>query len=147
MVDHLLEQPEYADYWSNKWVDLLRPNPYRVGIKATLNYDAWIREQFRRNRPWNEFVKDLITAQGGTFQNGAVTLFRDRRAPDELTTITSQLFLGVRLECAKCHHHPFERWGAGGLLQLRGVLRQSRPQRNRAFPADFRFRRNDLCGG
>ncbi|MCA9070915.1 MAG: DUF1553 domain-containing protein, partial [Planctomycetaceae bacterium] len=93
------------------WVDLLRPNPYRVGIKATLNYDAWIREQFRQNRPWDEFTRDLITAQGSTFKNGAVTLFRDRRSPDELTTITSQLFLGVRLECAKCHHHPFERWG------------------------------------
>lgn len=111
LVDYLLEQPEYADHWANKWADLLRPNPYRVGIKATLNYDAWIREQFRQNRPWDEFVRDLITAQGSTFKNGAVTLFRDRRSPDELTTIASQLFLGVRLECAKCHHHPFERWG------------------------------------
>lgn len=111
LVDYLLERPEYAAHWANKWVDLLRPNPYRVGIKATLNYDAWIRDQFRRNRPWDEFVRDLITAQGSTFKNGAVTLFRDRRSPDELTTITSQLFLGVRLDCAKCHHHPFERWG------------------------------------
>ncbi len=111
LVDHLLDRPEYADHWANKWADLLRPNPYRVGIKATLNYDAWIREEFRRNRPWDEFVRDLITAQGSTFKNGAVTLFRDRRSPDELTTVVSQLFLGVRLECAKCHHHPFERWG------------------------------------
>ena len=111
LVDHLLDRPEYADHWANKWADLLRPNPYRVGIKATLNYDAWIREQFRENRPWDEFVRDLITAQGSTFKNGAVTLFRDRRSPDELTTVVSQLFLGVRLECAKCHHHPFERWG------------------------------------
>lgn len=111
LVDHLLEQPDYADHWANKWADLLRPNPYRVGIKATLNYDNWIREQFRQNRPWDGFVKGLITAQGTTFKNGAVTLFRDRREPEELTTVVSQLFLGVRLECAKCHHHPFERWG------------------------------------
>ncbi len=111
LVDQLLEQPDYADHWANKWADLLRPNPYRVGIKATLNYDAWIREQFRQNRPWDEFVKGLITAQGTTFKNGAVTLFRDRREPEELTTVVSQLFLGVRLECAKCHHHPFERRG------------------------------------
>ncbi len=111
LIDHLLEQPEYADHWANKWADLLRPNPYHVGIKATLNYDAWIREQFRRNRPWDMFVTDLITAQGSTFKNGAVTMFRDRRTPDDLTTVVSQLFLGVRLECAKCHHHPFERWG------------------------------------
>lgn len=111
LIDYLLDQPEYADFWANKWADLLRPNAYRVGIKAVLNYDAWIRNAFRKNKPYDEFVRELITAQGSTFQNGAVTLFRDRRSPDELTTIVSQLFLGIRLECAKCHHHPFEKWG------------------------------------
>lgn len=110
LVDRLLEQPEFAEHWANKWVDLLRPNPYRVGIKATLNYDAWIREGFRQNKPWDQFVGELLTAEGSTFRNGAVTMFRDRRTPDELTTITSQLFLGIRLKCAKCHQHPFEVW-------------------------------------
>jgi Protein of unknown function (DUF1549)/Protein of unknown function (DUF1553) len=111
LIDYLLAQPEYADFWANKWADLLRPNPYRVGIKAVLNYDAWIRDSFRKNKPYDQFVRELVTAQGSTFKNGAVTLFRDRRTPDELTTIVSQLFLGIRLECAKCHHHPFEVWG------------------------------------
>lgn len=111
LVDQLLADPEYAEHWANKWADLLRPNPYRVGIKATMSFDTWIRDAFRRNQPYDEFVTDLITAQGSTFRNGSVTLFRDRRTPDELTTIVSQLFLGVRLECAKCHHHPFEVYG------------------------------------
>lgn len=111
LVDELLSRPEYAEHWANKWADLLRPNPYRVGIKATLNFDAWIRDSFRKNRPYDEFVRELVTAQGSTFRNGNVTLFRDRRTPDELTTIVSQLFLGIRLECAKCHHHPFEVYG------------------------------------
>ena len=111
LVDALLDRPEYVDHWANKWADLLRPNPYRVGIKATLNYDNWIREQFRHNQPYDEFVRELITAQGSTWHNGAATLFRDRRSPDEITTMVSQLFLGIRLECAKCHHHPFEKWG------------------------------------
>ena len=111
LIDDLLSRPEYAEHWANKWADLLRPNPYRVGIKATLNYDAWIRDAFRKNIPHDQFVRELITAQGSTFRNGAVTLYRDRRSPDELTTITSQLFLGIRLDCAKCHHHPFEVWG------------------------------------
>ncbi|MCH5376791.1 MAG: DUF1549 and DUF1553 domain-containing protein, partial [Planctomycetes bacterium] len=102
--------PEYADYWANKWVDLLRPNPYRVGIKAVLNYDDWIRDAFRQNKPYDRFVRELLTAQGSTWRNGAVTLFRDRRSPEEITTLVSQLFLGIRLECAKCHHHPFEKW-------------------------------------
>ncbi len=111
LIDRLLDEPEYADHWANKWADLLRPNPYRVGIKAVLSFDTWIRDAFRQNRPYDRFVRELVTAQGSTWRNGAATLFRDRREPDELTTIVSQLFLGVRLECAKCHHHPFEVWG------------------------------------
>lgn len=108
LVDKLLARPEYAEHWANKWADLLRTNPYRVGIKATLNYDYWIRDSFRKNKPYDQFVRELITAQGSTYRQGQTTLFRDRREPEELTTIVSQLFLGIRLECAKCHQHPFE---------------------------------------
>jgi hypothetical protein len=110
-VEELLERPEYADHWAAKWADLLRPNPYRVGIKAVINYDAWIRESFRQNKPYDQFVRELITARGSTWDNGASVLFRDRREPQEITTLVSQLFLGIRLECAKCHHHPFEKYG------------------------------------
>ncbi|MCA9198849.1 MAG: DUF1549 domain-containing protein, partial [Planctomycetales bacterium] len=110
LVDRLVNRPEFADHWSNKWVDLLRPNPYRVGIKTVLNYDRWIRDAFRKNKPYDQFVSELVTAQGSTFRNGAVTLYRDRRSPDEVATLISRLFLGIRLECAKCHHHPFEKW-------------------------------------
>ncbi len=124
LVDTLLNHPEYAEHWANKWADLLRPNPYRVGIKATFNYDAWIRDAFRRNVPYDVFVRDLITAQGSTFHNGAVTMFRDRRSPDELTTIVSQLFLGIRLECAKCHHHPFEAYGQDDFYGLAAYFAQ-----------------------
>ncbi len=111
LIDALLARPEYADHWANKWADLLRPNPYHVGIKAVFNYDAWIRESFRRNKPYDQFVRELVTAQGSSWRNGAVVLFRDRREPEEIAPLISQLFLGVRLECAKCHHHPFEKWG------------------------------------
>lgn len=110
LIDRLLQQPEYVDHWANQWADLLRPNPYRVGIKAVLNYDNWIRQQFRDNVSYDEFARRLITAKGSTWHNGAATLYRDRRSPDEIATLMSQLFLGVRLECAKCHHHPFEKW-------------------------------------
>ncbi len=113
LVDRLLNRPEFADHWANKWVDLLRPNPYRVGIKAVFNFDHWIRDQFRRDVPYDQLVRELLTAEGSTWHNGAVTLFRDRRTPEERTAIVSQLFLGIRLECAKCHHHPFEKWSQG----------------------------------
>jgi hypothetical protein len=111
LVDRLLERPEYADHWANKWVDLLRPNPYRVGIKAVFNLDGWIREAFRRNLPYDQFVREIVTARGSTFDQTSATIFRDRREPEEIAPMVSQLFLGIRLECAKCHHHPFESWG------------------------------------
>ena len=118
LVDRLLERPEYVDHWAGYWADLLRPNPYRVGIKAVLNYDNWIREQFRENVSYDQFVRRLVTAKGSTWQNGAATLYRDRRSPDEVATMVSQLFLGIRLECAKCHHHPFERWSQQDFYQF-----------------------------
>lgn len=111
LVERLLVRPEYADHWANKWTDLLRPNPYRVGIKAVFNFDNWVRQAFRRNMPYDEFVRAIVAAKGSTWRTSPATLFRDRREPEEVTTLVSQLFLGVRLECAKCHHHPFEVWG------------------------------------
>ena len=111
LIDRLLDRPEYADHWANKWMDLLRPNPYRVGIKAVFNLDAWIRSAFRRNLPYDQFVREIVTARGSTFEEGPSTIFRDRREPIEIAPVISQLFLGIRLECAKCHHHPFESWG------------------------------------
>jgi hypothetical protein len=110
LVDALLARPEYPDFWANKWADLLRPNPYHVGIKSVRAYDQWIRNAYRKNQPYDQFVRALITARGSTWHNGAAVMFRDRRTPDEIATLVSQLFLGIRLECAKCHHHPFEKW-------------------------------------
>lgn len=118
LIDRLLERPEYVDHWANQWADLLRPNPYRVGIKAVLNYDNWIRQQFRDNVPYDTFARRLIEAKGSTWENGAATLYRDRREPDEITTLISQLFMGVRLDCAKCHHHPFEKWSQRDFYQF-----------------------------
>ncbi len=111
LVDALLKRPEYADFWANKWADLLRPNPYHVGIKAVYTIDAWLRDVFRKNMPYDQFVREILTASGSTFKHGPTVFFRNRRKPDELTTMASQIFLGIRLECAKCHHHPFEIWG------------------------------------
>ena len=58
LVDRLLERPEYADFWANKWADLLRPNPYRVGMKAVWMLDAWLRDSFRKNKPYDQFVRE-----------------------------------------------------------------------------------------
>lgn len=110
LVDHLLEQPEYADFWANKWADLLRPNPYRVGMKAVYTLDSWLRQVHRENLPYHQFVTQLVTAQGSTWRDGPAVVYRDRPDTVEIASSMSQLFLGIRLECAKCHHHPFEVW-------------------------------------
>ena len=110
LVDDLLARPEYVDHWAGKWADLLRPNPYRVGIKTVMAMDTWIRDSLRENKPYDQFVREIVTAEGSTWKNGAAVVFRDRREPAELATMISQLFLGTRLDCAKCHHHPFEKW-------------------------------------
>ncbi|MDQ3625347.1 MAG: DUF1549 and DUF1553 domain-containing protein, partial [Verrucomicrobiota bacterium] len=110
-IDRLLDDPAFADYWANKWADLLRPNPDRVGIKSVFVLDQWLRESFRANRPYDQFVRDIVLAEGNNHRDGPAVVYRDRREPPELATMFSQLFLGVRLDCAKCHHHPNEKWG------------------------------------
>ena len=117
-VDHLLQQPAWADYWANKWADLLRPNPDRVGVKSVYLLDQWLREAFRRNIPFDQFARAIITAEGDNHIDGPAVVYRDRREPPDLTTMFSQLFLGVRLECAKCHHHPNEKWSQDDFYQF-----------------------------
>ena len=110
LIDRLLAHPPYADYWANKWADLLRPNPDRAGVKSVYVLDQWLRESFRANKPYDQFVREIVTAEGNTHRYGPAVIYRDRREPADLTTMFSQLFLGVRLDCAKCHHHPNEKW-------------------------------------
>ena len=109
-IDELLERPEWADHWAVKWGDLIRPNPSRVGVKPVFLLDQWIRQSFRENKPWDRFVRELLTAEGSSHQFGPVAIWRDKREPVDAATFVGQIFLGVRLECAKCHHHPTEQW-------------------------------------
>jgi hypothetical protein len=110
LVNALLERPEYADYWALKWADLLRSNRVSLGVKGMWSFTNWIRTQFRQNRPVDEFVRELLTAQGSTFTNGPSNFYRVASNPQDLAETTSQVFLGVRIACAKCHSHPFEKW-------------------------------------
>lgn len=109
-VDRLLADSNYANHWAVKWGDWIRPNPSRVGVKPVYLLDAWLRDVFRRNVPYDRMVRELLTAQGSTHQSGPVALFRDKRDPVDAASLVSQIFLGVRMECAKCHHHPSEKW-------------------------------------
>ncbi len=118
LIDELLAHPAYAEHWATKWGDWIRPNPARVGVKSVYVLDQWLRESFRRDKPYDRFVREIITAQGSTHQVGPTVLFRDRRQPEDVTTVVSQIFLGTRLECAKCHHHPNEKWSQADFYQF-----------------------------
>jgi len=118
LIERLLARPEYADYWANKWADLLRPNPDRVGVKSVFTLDQWLRESFRQNKPYNQFVREILLSEGTNHRDGPTVIYRDRREPADLTTLFSQVFLGTRLECARCHHHPNEKWSQDDFYQF-----------------------------
>ncbi len=124
LVDELLEHPNYADHWAVKWGDLIRPNPSRVGVKPVYLLDQWLRDSFRQNKPYDQMVRELLTAEGSTHEHGPVAVFRDKRDPVDTSAFVSQIFLGVRLDCAKCHHHPSEKWTQEDYYQLAAFFGQ-----------------------
>lgn len=124
LIERLLADPRYADHWAGKWADLLRPNPFRVGVKSVYVLDQWLRESFRANKPYDRFAAEILLARGSTHKHGPAVVLRDRREPEDVTTLVSQIFLGVRLECAKCHHHPNEKWSQEDFYQLAAFFGQ-----------------------
>ncbi len=98
----------YAAFWTLRWSDLIRNNSASLGEQGMWAMHNWIRDAFRSNRPFDSFVKQLVTAKGSIYSNGPANYYRVHADPSALTEATSQLFMGVRLECAKCHQHPFE---------------------------------------
>ena len=109
-IDHLLTREEYADFWSLKWADILLVDREKLGDRGAFEFHRWLRSQFARNRPYDAWVRELLTATGDSAKFGPVNFFRSADTPDALARTISQAFLGVRVECAQCHHHPFEKW-------------------------------------
>ena len=110
LINRVLNDPRYSDTWANRWGDLFRPNIARVGLKSSYTIDDWIRRSFAENKPYDQMAREILTAKGSTHKVGPTVIYRTRREPATLTTLFSQIFLGVRLECARCHHHPNEKW-------------------------------------
>src|SRR5205807_3894725 len=117
-INRILDDPAYANHWAVKWGDLIRPNPSRVGVKPVYLLDLWLRDSFQQNKPYDQFVRELLTAQGSTHRYGPAVIFRDKREPADASAFVSQIFLGIRMECAKCHHHPNEKWSQNDYFQL-----------------------------
>jgi hypothetical protein len=110
LIDALLDRPEYSDFWTLKWSDVLRNTRKSVQLKGAYNFQKWIRSHIDKNTPFDVISRDLLTAEGNTFSNPPANYFRIARDPTTLAETTAQLFFGIRMQCAKCHNHPFERW-------------------------------------
>jgi hypothetical protein len=110
VIDRLLTRPEFLDFWALKFADILRSNGRLIQTKGAYVFHRWIRTCLERNVPMDQFVRELITADGSTFKNPPTNYYRISRDPESAVEATAQLFLGVRIQCAKCHNHPFERW-------------------------------------
>jgi hypothetical protein len=109
-IDQVLERPEFIDFWALKWGDLLRINREQLNEKGMWSFYNWIRAALRDNKPVDEFVREIITAEGSTYTEGPANFYRVANTPADWAEATAQLFLGVRMQCARCHHHPFEKW-------------------------------------
>jgi hypothetical protein len=110
VIDAMLERPEFVDFWALKWGDLLRINRDLLQDKGMWCFHNWVRASLRDNKPVDEMVREIITAEGSPFMDGPANYYMAARTPPDWAETTAQLFLGVRMQCAKCHQHPFEKW-------------------------------------
>jgi hypothetical protein len=110
LVRRLLDRPEFADFWALKWADLLRNEEKTMGVKGAWIFQRWLRDQIAADVPLDEFARRLITAKGSTWSNPPANFYRTNRDPQTAAETVGQVFLGVRLQCARCHNHPFDVW-------------------------------------
>ncbi len=112
VIDGLLERKEFTEMWVMKWSELLkiRSDNQTMSYKAALLYYNWFKDRLANNTPFNQIVIDLLSATGGTFDNPATNFYQVERDNLKMAENVAQVFMGMRLQCAQCHNHPFDRW-------------------------------------
>ena len=121
-IDTVMEREEYADYWSQRWADILLVDRDKLGERGSYQFYRWLHQQIEQNRPYDEWVRELLTASGSSAKYGPVNFFRALLTPEERTRAVSQAFMGVRLDCAQCHHHPYDKWSPQDFYGLAGYF-------------------------
>jgi hypothetical protein len=134
IINTLLDRPEYARFWTLKWGDLLRLTNQQIGNSGTFKYHRWIERALASNMPYDQFAKELLVASGSTLQNPAANFYRTAGDTNDCVETISQVFLGARLQCAKCHNHPFERWTQDNYYGMAAFF--NRVQRKKSARAD-----------
>jgi len=110
LIDKLISSPAYVDHWTLKWGDLLQNSRKYLGEKGAFEFHEWIRDSIAQNKPYDGMVREMLMAKGSSYENPAANFYRVTRDPKPTMEKTTQVFLGVRMVCAQCHDHPFERW-------------------------------------
>ncbi len=110
LVDKLLARPEFVDYWTYRWSDVLMINGNLLRPEAVKSYYTWLKGHVAANTPWDQIVREVLTATGGSFENGATNFYAINQSPEDMTENACQAFLGLSIGCAKCHNHPLEKW-------------------------------------
>tara|TARA_Y100000588_G_scaffold394607_1_gene515988 strand:+ start:1795 stop:4005 length:2211 start_codon:yes stop_codon:yes gene_type:complete len=110
LVEQLMKRPEFAEFWALKWSDLLRNEEKQLDRKGVHVFYQWLRRSFAENKPLNVMAREIIASRGSTYKNPPANFYRAHRTPVIRAENTAQVFLGVRLKCAQCHNHPFDRW-------------------------------------
>lgn len=124
LIDQLIGSPEFIDYWTNKWADLLQVNRKFLAPEGASAFRQWIRTEVEKNTPYDQFVRKVLTAKGSNKDNPAAAYFKILRDPASMMENTTHLFLGVRFNCNKCHDHPFERWTQDNYYQTAAYFAQ-----------------------
>lgn len=126
LIDRLLDRPEYASYFTLKWADILqnRGSGYSTSKQrpGTALFAGWIRDSLAANKPYDQFVSEIITASGSQNENPPAVWYRQVRTQPDYVESVAQAFLGVRIQCAQCHHHPFDRWSQADYYGLAAVF-------------------------
>jgi hypothetical protein len=124
-IDSLLRSPGYADFFANKWTTLLKNRRDNASdITSNFAFHAWIRDSLLANVPYDQLVRELLAATGTIIGNPPVAWYKQVKEPKQQLEDVAQLFLGVRLQCAQCHHHPFERWSQDDYYSLSAFFTQ-----------------------
>jgi hypothetical protein len=134
LIDALLERPEYARFWALKWGDLLKMTSTQVGGDGVHKYHRWLLRSFEKNVPYDQFVRELLGSQGSTLENAAANFYRTAVDTNDCVETVAQVFLGARMQCAKCHNHPFERWSQDNYYGMAAFF--NRVQRKKSVRTD-----------
>ena len=108
LIDALLDREEYALFWALKWADVLRGSPVTISERGVHSFHRYLVRTIADDKPMTQFARELLTGSGNTLNKPAANFYRVTRTPEESAEAAAQLFLGVRVQCAKCHNHPFE---------------------------------------